>query len=53
MFKNTTLQNIAITKSFNFNKNDIIIKRSRTCYLLNVYSKQITLSKKIINKITS
>ena len=38
MFKDTTSQSIAITKSFNFN-NNIVTKRSSTFYSSNVYSK--------------
>ena len=42
MFKNITLQSIAVTKSFIFNKNNIVTKCSRILYLLNVYSIKMT-----------
>ena len=46
MFKDTTSQSIATTKSLNFNKNNIVVERSSTFYSLNVYSRQMTSSKK-------
>ena len=45
ILKNTTLQSIVITKSFNFNENDIVIKRSRIFYLSMMYLKQMIFSK--------
>ena len=45
MFKETTLRSIAITKSSNFNSNNIVAKRLRTSYSSKDYSKAITSSK--------
>ena len=45
MFKDTTSQGIATTKSFNFNKNNIVVKRSSTFYSSSVYSRQMTSSR--------
>ena len=46
MFKNTTSQSIATTKSFNFNKSNIVAKRLSILYLSSVYSRSMTSSKK-------
>ena len=46
MLEKTTLRSIAITKSLNFNNNNIVAKRSRTSYSSKIYSKAITSSKK-------
>ena len=45
MFEKTTLRSIAITKSSNFNNNNIVTKRSKTSYSSRNYSRAITSSK--------
>ena len=45
MLEKTTLRSIAITKSSNFNNNNIVAKRSRTSYSSKNYSRAITSSK--------